>query len=90
MNTSILAVAVAVVAAFVISGVRYAAWGRSLGRLHPAYADGASRPPGATMGAELVRNVVLTLVPAWLVSRMDVGTTVGWGSGWCSGWGSRS
>ena len=29
------------------------------------------------MGAELVRNVVLTLVTAWLVSRMDVGTTVG-------------
>ena len=73
MDTSILAVAVCVVAAFVISAAWYAVWGRSMGRLHPAYAAGApARPPAATFLVEVVRNLAITLVAAWMVSWMDV------------------
>ncbi|TPG18128.1 hypothetical protein [Pedococcus bigeumensis] len=53
MNTSFLAVVVAVIGAFVISAVWYAAWGRSLPRLHPAYAEGAARPPAALAAIHL-------------------------------------
>ena len=77
MNASIIAIAAAVAAAFLISAAWYAVWGRSLGRLHPAYADGASRSPGATMGVELVRNLVLALVTTWLLSRVDVSSVAG-------------
>ncbi len=72
MDTSVPSIAVAVVAAFVISATWYAVWGRSLARLHPAYSDGPSRPPVLTLGVEVVRNLVIALVVARLLTRMEV------------------
>jgi hypothetical protein len=72
MNDWILAVVVSAVAAFAISGAWYAAWGRALGRLHPAYAEGAGRGPAATAAVELARNLVMAVVAAWLVSGLGV------------------
>ncbi|MDN5932087.1 MAG: DUF1761 domain-containing protein [Pseudonocardia sp.] len=60
-----LPVGVAAVAAFVASGAYYGALGSRLARLSPAYA-GPGRPAAATAAVELVRNVVLALVVAWL------------------------
>ncbi len=55
----------AAVAAFVTSGAYYGALGSRLVQLSPAFA-GPGRPVAATAAVELVRNVVLALVIAWL------------------------
>jgi hypothetical protein len=68
---SILAVAVAAVAAFVLSGAWYGALGSRLAALHPAYADAGAVKP-LTVGLELVRNVVLAVAVLVLSRAVDV------------------
>lgn len=60
-----LAVAVTVVAAFVLSSTYYAVVGHEAG-------DG-SRPAPWQIGVELCRSALVTIVLAVLVSRMDLG-----------------
>jgi hypothetical protein len=68
---SVLAVVVAAVAAFVLSGAWYGALGSRLAALHPAYAEaGAMRP--ATVALELLRNVVLAVAVLVLGGAVDV------------------
>ncbi|MHA6785968.1 DUF1761 domain-containing protein [Pseudonocardia saturnea] len=62
---NVLAIGVAAVAAFVASGAYYGVLGSRPARLSPAYA-GPGRPAAATAAVELVRNVVIALVVAWL------------------------
>jgi hypothetical protein len=69
METSVLGIVVSVVVAFLLSGVWYAAWGRTLARLHAAYQPDAARPAATTVGVEVVRNGALALVVAWLAAR---------------------
>ncbi len=47
IEVSYLAVAVAAVAAFVISSIYYAVLGKQLAALSPAYADASRPPPGS-------------------------------------------
>ncbi|WP_199435539.1 DUF1761 domain-containing protein [Qaidamihabitans albus] len=62
-----VAVLVAAVAAFVVSGAWYAAFGSHLARLHDAYAD-AGRPPPSVAAAEVVRSAVVAAVLAGLLA----------------------
>ena len=72
-----LAVAVAVVAAFVLSSAYYAVFGTQLAALSEAYADTA-RPPAWKILVELVRSLVVVLVVAGLASLLEISTwTVG-------------
>lgn len=71
MQLNPLAVAVAVVAAFILSSTYYAVFARRMAALHPAYA-GTSKPPAWKPLLELLRNVVLTLVIAGLVAAVDI------------------
>ena len=75
MNTSPLAVLVAVIGAFVISAAWYAAWGRSLGRLHPAYAEDAARPPAATLVVEPAAPALIHLGD-WLLKLLAICTVL--------------
>jgi Protein of unknown function (DUF1761) len=71
MEINFLATAVAAVAAFILSGVWYGAFGSQLAALHPAYAD--SGPPSVKdVVVELARNLVLALVLAWLADQIGV------------------
>jgi Protein of unknown function (DUF1761) len=71
MELNFLAIGVAAVAAFIISGVWYGVFGRQLAELHPAYAD--SRPPSARDAiVELARNLVVAVVLAWLADQIGV------------------
>jgi Protein of unknown function (DUF1761) len=72
MDLNFLAIAVAAVAAFVISGVWYGVLGNQLTALHPAYTD--SGPPSAQDALiELARNLVVAFVVAWLAGEIGVG-----------------
>lgn len=66
-----LAVLVAVVAAFILSGIWYAAFGDRLASLHAAYAE-REGAQGATVVVELARNVVVALVTAGLTNYVQV------------------
>lgn len=66
-----LAVAAAIVGAFILSGVWYGVLGARMAALHPAYAE-PSRSPAVTAGVELVRNLVLVVVVAGLADGLDV------------------
>ena len=71
MELNFLAIGVAAVAAFILSGVWYGVFGRRLAELHPAYAD--SGPPSARdVVVELARNLVVAGVLAWLVYQIGV------------------
>ena len=76
MDLDYLAIAVVVVAAFIISGVWYGVFGGRLSRLHPAYADGGA-PSGSDVLVELVRNLILATVVAGLVGQLGVDTWPG-------------
>lgn len=67
-----LAIAVATVAAFLLSGAWYAALGGQLARLHEAYAS-PTRPAAANIPVELARNLVVAVVIAALVGQIEVG-----------------
>jgi hypothetical protein len=72
-----LAIAVAVVAAFVLSSVYYATLGNQLASLSEAYAESA-RPPAWKILAELARSVIVVLVVGGLASLLEITTwTVG-------------
>ena len=71
MELNFLAIAVAAVAAFILSGVWYGVFGGQLAELHPAYADSGS-PSGKDVIVELARNLVVALVLAWLVDQIGV------------------
>jgi len=82
MDIPLLAVVLAAVAAFALSGAWYSVWGDRLAALHPAYAPGRARPAGGTAVVELVRNLVVASVVAVLVVRLDpssVGSSSGLG-----------
>lgn len=64
------AVLVAIVVAFLLSGIWYAVLGGRLAALHPAYAEPAPSH-AATAVVELLRNLVLSIVIAGLVDRLD-------------------
>lgn len=66
-----LAVGVAIVAAFVVSGVWYGVLGRQMAALHPAYAE-SGRSSAATAVVELVRNLVLAVVIAGLAGQLGL------------------
>lgn len=67
-----LAVGVAAVAAFVLSGVWYSLLGDRLARLSPAYADNA-RSQAWTAVVEIARNLVLALVFSGLLTWIGIG-----------------
>lgn len=71
MHLNPLAIAVAVVAAFILSSTYYAVFARRMASLHPAYAT-TSKTPAWKPLLELVRNVVLALVVAGLVDAADI------------------
>lgn len=75
-DLNFLAVLVASVAAFVLSGVWYAGLGGQLASLHPAYAAPAGSR-AATVAVELVRNVVVALVTAGLAALVGVAGLAG-------------
>ncbi|GAA4963427.1 DUF1761 domain-containing protein [Pseudonocardia tropica] len=70
--TAVLATVGAVLAAFVLSSAYYAVLASRLAALSPAYA-GPRRSAVATVGVELVRNLVLAVVLGVLVARPDLG-----------------
>jgi hypothetical protein len=72
-----LAIAVAVVSAFVLSSVYYAVLGNQLAALSDAYAD-AARPPAWKILVELVRSLVAALVLGGLASLLE---STDWTSG---------
>jgi hypothetical protein len=72
----VLPVLVAVVAAFLLSGVWYGVLGGRLAALHEAYAQ-PSRSQAATAVVELVRNAVMALVTAGIADRIDVSGVTG-------------
>jgi hypothetical protein len=69
-DVNLLAVAVAAVVAFLLSGVWYGALGNRLASLHEAYAN-PTRSRAATAVVELARNLLLALVTAGLADRID-------------------
>jgi len=71
MELNFLAIAVAAVAAFILSGVWYGVFGSQLAELHPAYADSGS-PSAKDVIVELARNLMVALVLAWLVDQIGV------------------
>ena len=71
MAINFLAVVVAAVAAFILSGVWYAVFGNQLARLHPAYADSGSISAGDVI-VELARNLVVALALVWLLDQVGV------------------
>ena len=71
MELNFLAIGVAAVVAFILSGVWYGVFGSQLAELHAAYAD--SGPPSARDAmVELARNLVVASVLAWLVGQIGV------------------
>jgi hypothetical protein len=66
-------IAVAAVAAFVLSSIWYLLFGRRLAALSPVYATGA-RPSGQVAALELLRSLVVAAVLAVLAARSDAGT----------------
>lgn len=74
-----VAVAVAAVAVWIVSTGYYIGFTKQMAALHPAYADAADvRPPPWKIVGELIRNLVLASVVAWLAQRLD-------GTGWTDG-----
>ena len=71
MAINFLAVVVAAVAAFILSGIWYGLFGKQLAMLHPAYADSGSISARDVI-VELARNLVVGLVLAWLLDQVGV------------------
>ena len=70
-DISYLAVAVAAVAAFILSALWYTAFGRQLTELDDAYAEPGSMPAWKVV-VELVRSLVVATVLAWLAVGIDI------------------
>ena len=71
MPINFLAVVMAAVAAFILSGIWYAVFGNQLARLHLAYADSGSIS-ACDVFVELARNLVVALALAWLLDQVGV------------------
>jgi len=67
----ILPLLAAAIAAFLVSGAYYGLLGPQLVKLSSAYA-GTRPSPALTAAVELVRNLVLATVVAWLIAHQDV------------------
>ncbi len=73
LEVNYLAVAVAAVAAFILSTVYYMAFAKQMAALHPAYADpGASRPPAWKMLVEILRSLIVAIVLACLAAKLEI------------------
>jgi Protein of unknown function (DUF1761) len=74
VDVNYLAIAVAVVAAFVQSSAWYAVLGEQLleARGAPAGAAVETRPPAWKIAVELVRSLVVATVLAWLTAQLGV------------------
>lgn len=70
-DLNVLAILLATVVAFVISGVYYAALGARLARLSPAYAEPGG-PAVATIALELVRSLVVAVAVAALAAGLGL------------------
>lgn len=76
MEINYLAIVVAAVAAFILSGVWYGMFGSTLTELHPAYAD--SRALSAKdVVVELARNLVVAAVLAGLADQIGIESWAG-------------
>jgi hypothetical protein len=71
MELNFLAIAVAAVAAFIVSGIWYGVFGSQLAELHPAYADSGS-PSAKDVIVELARNLVVGIVTAGLIEQIGI------------------
>jgi len=71
MELNFLAIAVAAVAAFILSGIWYGVFGSQLAELHPAYADSGS-PSAKDVIVELARNLVVGIVTAGLIEQIGI------------------
>src|SRR5262245_34688099 len=77
MTLNYLAIAVAAVAAVVLSTAYYSAFSSQLAALHDAYASaGANRPPAWKVLVELARSLVVAAVLAGLADSIGID---GWG-----------
>jgi Protein of unknown function (DUF1761) len=72
-DVNFVAVAVAAVAVWIVSTGYYIVFTKQMATLHPAYAEAAAvRPPPWKIVVELIRNLVVASVVAWLAQRLDV------------------
>ena len=74
------AILVSAVAAFLLSWVWYSLFAEQMLRLHPLSPGtpaGMMRPPAWKMGAEVVRDLILASVLAWLARGLRVSTGSG-------------
>jgi hypothetical protein len=72
-DVNFVAVAVAAVAVWIVSTGYYIVCTKQMATLHPAYAEAAAvRPPPWKIVVELIRNLVVASVVAWLAQRLDV------------------
>lgn len=71
LDLNYLAIAVAAVAAFVLSSVYYTPLAKQLAALSDAYAN-AARPPAWKVLVELARSLVVASVLAGLASLLDI------------------
>lgn len=70
-DLNVLAILLATVVAFIISGAYYTALGARLARLSPAYAEPGG-PAVATIALELVRSLVVTVAVAALAAGLGL------------------
>jgi uncharacterized protein DUF1761 len=66
-----LAVAVAAVAAVVLSTIYYMVFAKQMATLHPAYAD-SSQPPPWKILVELLRSLIVATLIACLASKLEI------------------
>ena len=72
-DVNLIAIAVAAVAVWIVSTGYYIGFTKQMAALHPAYADAADvRPPPWKIVVELIRNLIVASVVAWLAQRLDV------------------
>ncbi|HEX6576961.1 MAG TPA: DUF1761 domain-containing protein [Jiangellaceae bacterium] len=70
-DINVLAVAVAAVAAFILSALWYGVFGQQLTELDDAYAE-PGRMPAWKVAVELSRSLVVATVLAWLAVAVDI------------------
>lgn len=72
-DVNFLAVTVSAVAVWIVSTGYYIGFTKQMAALHPAYAEAAAvRPPPWKIVVELIRNLVVATVVAWLAQRLNI------------------
>ncbi len=71
LDLNVLAILLAAIVAFVVSGAYYAATGAPLARLSPAYAE-PGKPAVATILVEMIRNLAVAIVVAGLTAGLGL------------------